>query len=51
MNVFIKRIRDVEIAMGNNRRIIDTSEYENIEKIRRSPFLIGEPKIGEKLKT
>ena len=32
MNVFIKRIRDVEIAMGNNRRIIDISEYENIEK-------------------
>jgi len=36
---FIKSIRDVEIALGGNRRIIGQEQLSNIIKVRRSAFI------------
>lgn len=39
MNIFINKIRDLEIAMGNSRRILHQVEREKRKAIRRSAFL------------
>jgi sialic acid synthase SpsE len=50
MAAFIQSIRDLEIAMGSNRRIMAPEEIEKSKKIRRSVFTQGKAKAGQKLK-
>jgi len=49
MKKFIQTIREVEIALGTNRRELHPEELENRDAIRRSLFLRGEAKAGQKL--
>ncbi len=46
---FVQAIRDVEIAMGSNRRIMHPAEIEKRDRIRRSTFLLEDVKAGQKL--
>jgi len=39
MKAFIQKIREVEIAMGNSRRVLHPEELEKRKTIRRSAFL------------
>lgn len=39
MKAFIAKIREVEIAMGNGRRLLHSAELEKRKSIRRSAFL------------
>ncbi|MFW8600408.1 N-acetylneuraminate synthase family protein [Desulfobacterota bacterium M19] len=50
MHNFIKRIRDVEEALGNPRRIMQKEELANRNKIRRSVFLTKDTPAGTMLK-
>mgnify|MGYP000104565845 FL=1 len=43
---FIESIRDVEIALGGNRRIIGQEQLSNIIKVRRSAFINKDLKEG-----
>jgi N,N'-diacetyllegionaminate synthase len=43
---FIQRIRDLEVALGLNRRILSTDERKNRDRIRRSAFLKRETQAG-----
>lgn len=49
MKQFVKTIREVEIAMGGNRRELHEHEIKKRDAIRRSAFLINEVKVGQKL--
>jgi N,N'-diacetyllegionaminate synthase len=49
MSSFIKTIRDVELAMGSDRRKMSEDEIENRNKIRRSIFLLKDAKKGQKI--
>jgi sialic acid synthase SpsE len=39
MHLFIRKIRELEIALGNSRRILHPAELEKRKAIRRSAFL------------
>ncbi len=49
MKVFVRTIRDVEIAMGTSRRIMNDEEKENRQRYRRSVFLQSDGRAGQKL--
>lgn len=49
MSAFVKAIRDVETAMGTSRRIMSAEERQKRDAIRRSIFLKGPAKKGQKL--
>ena len=49
MKSFVKTIRDVEKAMGNQRRILYPEEKRNRQKVRRSTFLKRDLEKGEKI--
>jgi sialic acid synthase SpsE len=49
MKSFVQTIREVEIAMGDNRREFHGEEKQNRNSIRRSVFLCGDAKAGQKL--
>jgi sialic acid synthase SpsE len=49
MTDFIKTIREVETALGSNRRIMTSEEVEKRDQIRRSVFLKSDVKAGQKL--
>ena len=46
---FIRRIRDVEAAMGVERRVLTESSYQKRSKIRRSAFLKSDGWKGQKV--
>lgn len=47
---FIKVIRDVEIALGANRRVMQAEELVNRQRVRRSVYLKQSVKSGQKLR-
>ncbi len=47
MKAFITKIRDLEIALGNSRRILHPAEKEKRKDIRRSAFLNKSVTIGQ----
>jgi sialic acid synthase SpsE len=47
MKAFITKIREVEIAMGNSRRVLHPEELEKGKAIRRSAFLKGNVSKGQ----
>jgi N,N'-diacetyllegionaminate synthase len=49
MRGFIQAIRDVEVALGTNRRVMHAEELEKRKRIRRSLFLQGAAQAGQKL--
>lgn len=49
MAAFVKSLRDVETAMGTSRRIMAPKELAKRDAIRRSIFLKGPAKVGQKL--
>ena len=49
MQAFVKAIRDVETAMGTPRRIMAPEELKKRDAIRRSIYLAGPAKKGQKL--
>lgn len=49
MQAFVKAIRDVETAMGLPRRIMAPEELKKRDAIRRSIYLAGPAKKGQKL--
>jgi len=49
MKKFICKIRELEIALGTNRREMSLEEVANRDKIRRSIFVMTDAKAGEKL--
>jgi N,N'-diacetyllegionaminate synthase len=49
MTDFIKTIREVETALGSNRRVMTSEEVKKRDQIRRSVFLRGDVKAGQKL--
>jgi N,N'-diacetyllegionaminate synthase len=49
MTDFMKTIREVEIALGSNRRIMTSEELKKRDQVRRSVFLRGDAKAGQKL--
>jgi len=50
MRGFIQTIRDVEAALGSNRRILHPAELEKRKRIRRSVYLQHEGRAGQKLR-
>ena len=46
---FVKTIRDVEMAMGNTRRVIQAGELPKRNSVRRSAFLARNVKAGKKI--
>tara|TARA_X000000950_G_scaffold289404_1_gene412956 strand:- start:21989 stop:23065 length:1077 start_codon:yes stop_codon:yes gene_type:complete len=46
---FVKRIRNVEIAFGSNRRLLSEVEIEKRNYIRRSPYLLENTSKNTKL--
>ncbi len=49
MATFVRAIRDVETALGQNRRILHSQEKERRKGIRRSTFIRRPVKKGERL--
>lgn len=49
MREFICKIRDIETAMGTNRRIMHDEEIKKRQKIRRRAFLKSDARVGQKL--
>jgi len=49
MREFIRIVRDVEIALGGNRRVMHPEEVEKRKRIRRSAHLTGGAKAGQAL--
>ncbi len=49
MSAFVKIMRDLEVAMGDTRRILHAPERQKRDAIRRSIFLAGPAKKGQKL--
>lgn len=49
MKPFIQKIRDIETAMGTNRRELSEEEKRKRMTIRRSTFLKSDAKAGQKL--
>ena len=49
MAAFVRSLRDVETAMGTSRRIMAPTELQKRDAIRRSIFLKGPAKAGQKL--
>jgi len=47
---FVRIIRDVEIALGSNRRLMGGQELKSREKIRRSAYLERDVKAGERFR-
>ena len=50
MKSFIKRIRDVEVALGQLNRELSDKQKESRKSIRRSPYLKSPAKLGTKIK-
>ncbi|MCC6597457.1 MAG: N-acetylneuraminate synthase family protein [Alphaproteobacteria bacterium] len=50
MQAFVKALRDVETAMGQQRRIMAPAELQKRNAIRRSIFLAEPVKAGQKLR-
>ena len=50
MKKFILRIRDLEVALGKNKREISQKQKENRKVIRRSPYLKKSAKRGTIMK-
>ena len=46
MTAFVQAIRDLEVAMGSNRRMMSAEEKEGIMAVRRSAFLGSDTKAG-----
>jgi len=46
---FVRSIRDVEVALGNSRRIMSEEEKENRKAVRRSVYLSEDVKKGDTL--
>jgi N,N'-diacetyllegionaminate synthase len=49
MSLFIKRIRQMEIALGSNRRILHQAEREKRARIRRGVYLREPVRMGRKV--
>jgi len=49
MRNFIKKIREVEVALGSSRRIMSSEEVEKRDLVRRSLFFKQDAKSGQKL--
>lgn len=49
MRGFIQAIRDVEVALGSNRRIMHAEELQKRQRIRRSVYLKQAVRKGQKL--
>jgi sialic acid synthase SpsE len=49
MKVFVKVIREVEIAFGKSRRVMSAEELERRDAIRRGAFLTRGVSAGERL--
>ena len=49
MSRFVQAIRDVEVALGSNRRIMHPEELLKRQRIRRSAYLKQAGKAGQKL--
>ena len=49
MRGFIQAIRDVEVALGSNRRIMHAEELQKRQRIRRSVYLKHAVRKGQKL--
>jgi N,N'-diacetyllegionaminate synthase len=47
MERFVQIIREVETALGNDRRMLSSEEYEKREAIRRSAYLVKDVKAGK----
>ena len=50
MRGFIQAIRDVEVALGSNRRILHEEELQKRKRIRRSVYLQHPGQAGQKLR-
>ncbi len=50
MAAFVQNVRDVEVALGNHRRVLPPEQVEAREHIRRSAHLVCDVKAGEVLK-
>lgn len=49
MAAFIRTIRDVEVAIGSNRRVMHAEELTKRQRIRRSVYLKQPAKAGQRL--
>ena len=49
MNAFVQTLREVEIAMGNPRRVLSPEEKQKRKNVRRSTFLRQGVKKGDRL--
>jgi len=47
LSQFVRSIRDVEIALGNPRRVLSEVELKRREAVRRSAFLRNEKRAGD----
>jgi sialic acid synthase SpsE len=47
---FVQAIRDVEVALGANRRVLHSEELEKRKRIRRSVYLQRDGRAGQKLR-
>jgi N,N'-diacetyllegionaminate synthase len=50
MSLFVRRIRDLEKALGSNRRILQNAEREKRMAVRRSVYLCEYAKVGMSLR-
>jgi sialic acid synthase SpsE len=49
MRAFVRAIRDLEIALGNPRRVMHTDEIKKRRNVRRSIYLKAAVKAGTRL--
>jgi sialic acid synthase SpsE len=49
MKMFVGKIREIETALGNPRRLFCQAEKEKRLQLRRSVYLKGKAKAGQKL--
>ena len=50
MKVFVKRIREVELALGKSRRVLEPAELQKRKAVRRSAFLKEPVSKGERIR-
>lgn len=50
MGRFVQRIRDLEVAMGRQRRVLDEGERERRQGVRRSAYVATDVRAGIKLR-
>jgi sialic acid synthase SpsE len=49
MSAFVKKIRQIEIALGSNRRILAQAERDKRASVRRSVYLRERVRVGQKI--